>query len=138
MKKNVIYKESFFDLENYKINLSKDEIKRKEKYQSKQLMIESIRNDYKNNVPINELERKYDCHFKTIKRYLICDSTRIITTKTTELDKYSSYIYKCIQENKNFHQIFKEIQEQGYSSTYENFFKQLKIRLMTNTLGNTF
>lgn len=138
MNKNVVYKDNAYDFSNYQINLSKDEIKRREKYTTKQLMINSIRADYKNNVPMKELEQKYNCHFKTIKRYLNFDSARVITTKMTELDQYSSYIYEYIQENKNSHQIFKEIQKKGYSSTYENFFKQFKIRIMTNTLGNSF
>lgn len=101
-------------------------------------MIEEIRNDYNNWLSIKEIEFKYDCQFKTIKKYLKTDSMRVITTKTTELDNYSSQIYNLIKENKNFHQIYKEVQDFGYSSTYENFFKQLKIRLMTNTLGNTY
>lgn len=138
MKKNVIYKEDIYNISNYQFNLSNDEKKRIEKYKAKQKMIEEIRNDYNNGLSIKEIELKYDCHFRTIKRYLKTDSMRVIATKTTELDNYSSQIYNLIKENKNFHQIYKEVQALGYSSTYENFFKQLKIRLMTNTLGNTY
>ena len=138
MKKNVIYKEDIYDISNYQFNLSKDEKKRIEKYKAKQKLIEEIRNDYNRDLSIKELESKYDCHFKTIKRYLKTDSIRVITTKTTELDNYSSQIYNFLKENKNFHQIYNEIKNLGYTSTYQNFFKQLKIRLMTNTLGNTF
>lgn len=138
MKKNIVYKEDIHDISDYQFNLSKDEKKRIEKYKAKQKMIEEIRADYSNGLTIKEIENKYNCHFKTIKRYLKSDSTRVITTKTTELDKYSSHIYNCIKENQNFHQIFKEVEQLGYTSTYQNFFKQLKTRLMTNTLGNTY
>ena len=112
--------------------------KRIEKYKVKQKLIEEIRKDFNEGISIKNIEEKYDCHFKTIKRYLKTDSIRVITTKTTELDSYSSKIYNLLKENKNFHQIYKKVQELGYSSTYQNFFKQLKIRLMTNTLGNTY
>ena len=138
MKKNAVYKENIFNISDYQFNLSKDEKKRIEKYQAKQNLINEIRVDYNKGIPIKELEVKYNCHFKTIKRYLKTDSIRVVTTKTTELDKYSSQIYNLLKENKNFHQIFVTICDLGYSSTYQNFFKQLKIRLMTNTLGNTF
>ena len=138
MQKNIVYKENIYDVTNYQFNLSKDEIKRKEKYRAKQKLIDEIRLNYSNGMSIKELELNYDCHFKTVKRYLKTDSTRVITTKTTELDNYSSQIFILLQENKNFHHIFKEVQSLGYSSTYQNFFKQLKIRLMTNTLGNTY
>lgn len=138
MKKNVVYKEDIYDLSNYQFNFSKDEKKRIEKYKAKQKLIDEIRKDYNKGLSTKELEIKYDCYFKTIKRYLKFDSTRVITTKTTEIDKYSSQIYESLKENLNFHQIYKQIEKLGYSSTYQNFFKQLKIRLITNTLGNTY
>lgn len=138
MKKNIVYKENIYDFSKYQFNLSKDEIKRIEKYRAKQRLIEEIRHDYNNGLSIKEIEKLYNSQFRTIKRYLKTDSIRVITTKTTELDTYSSQIYSLLKENKNFHQIYKAVQELGYSSTYQNFFKQLKIRLMTNTLGNTF
>ncbi len=138
MKKNTIYKEDIYDISKYHFNLSKDEEKRIEKYKVKQKLIEEIRKDFNEGISIKNIEEKYNCHFKTIKRYLKTDSIRVITTKTTELDSYSSKIYNLLKENKNFHHIYKKVQELGYSSTYQNFFKQLKIRLMTNTLGNTY
>lgn len=54
------------------------------------------------------------------------------------MNKYTSTIYSCMQEKKNTHQIFQEIVKLGYSSSYANFFKQFKLRLMTNTLGNAY
>ena len=136
--KNIVYKENIFDISDYKFNLSKAEITRREKYKSKQKLINAIREDYKNNFTIAQLEEKYNCYFKTIKRYLYSDSTRVITVKTTELDNYSGTIYECLKEKDNIHQIYQKIVDLGYTSSYPNFFKQLKIRLMTNTLGNTF
>lgn len=78
MKKNVIYKEDIYNISNYQFNLSNDEKKRIEKYEAKQKMIEEIRNDYNNGLSIKEIEFKYDCQFKTIRKYLKTDSMRVI------------------------------------------------------------
>lgn len=62
-----------------------------------------------------------NCNYRTIKRYLKTDSMRVITNKTTELDNYSAQIYEFLKENKNFHQIYQEVQSFGYTSTYQKF-----------------
>lgn len=138
MNKSIVLKEQIYNISEYQINYSADEIKKISRVKAKQEIIMQIRADYRSGLSIKDLETKYASNFRTIKKYLSIDAYRYITVGHTEMDDFSSKIYKCMQEKFNIHQIFTEIVKDGYTSTYQNFFKQFKLRLMTNTLGNTF
>lgn len=116
----------------------KSKFKRKEK---KQELIEKIRYDYNiNHMSKMELVEKYKLELKTINRYLIKDSTIPRRNKKTELCKYAKVIYDKLKEQYsnnqtiNYHEIYTIITKLGYRSTYGNFYKQLRLRIISNDL----
>ena len=86
------------------------------------------------------LIEKYCLEEKTITRYLMKDATIPRRNNKTKLHEYSEEIYKKLLEYKtqntdiNYRAIHKYICGLGYDESYENFYKQLKLRIVDNDL----
>lgn len=133
--------ENVYDLSWIKLELSKNEKSIQERIVKKQELINRIRNDKNNKkYTMKDLISKYKLEFKTIKRYLTTDATpqRRSNINITELNEYSSIIYEMLCKQKetgiNFYQIYCNIKNKGYSSSYQNFYKQLSLRIRENSL----
>jgi hypothetical protein len=138
MERNIVLKEDIYDVSFYQINLSLNEKKKQARALAKQNLIDQIRADRKKGYSIKYLEEKYKMQNRTVRKYLETDAYIYRVHRTIELDKYSSQIYQFLLEEKNFHQIYTLIVQQGYKGSYPNFFKQLKHRITTNSLSNSF
>lgn len=130
-----------YDLSWIKVELSKEQMSIMARKNKKQELIDKIRNDYNiNHINKKGLIEKYGLELKTINRYLSTDATIPRRNNKTELHKYAAEIYKKLLEYKekciviNYRAIHSQIVELGYTGSYENFFKQLRLRIIDNDL----
>lgn len=136
-----------YDLSWIKVELSKEQMSIIARRNKKQELINTIRHDYNiNHINKMGLVEKYGLELKTINRYLNTNATIPRRNNKTELHKYAEEIYKKLLEYKeqdttiNYRAIHSHIAELGYKGSYENFFKQLRLRIIDNDLQapNTF
>ena len=136
--KNIVLKEETYDVSSYVTHIPLGESKKNDRVRSKQKLIDTVREDYEEGYLIKDLERKYQLNYRTVKKYLETDAYRYRVLRHAELDDYSAVIYQKLQEHLNIHQIYKVLVEKGFQGSYPNFFKSLKLRILTNTLGHTY
>ena len=129
------------DLSWINIELSSEQKSIFARKNKKQELIEKVRYDYNvNHINKKGLIEKYCLEEKTITRYLMKDATIPRRNNKTKLHEYSEEIYKKLLEYKtqntdiNYRAIHKYICGLGYDESYENFYKQLKLRIVDNDL----
>lgn len=139
--KNIDLCNKKYDLSWIKIELSPEQKSIFARRNKKQELIEKVRYDY-NVIHINKkgLIEKYCLDDKTVTRYLRKDATIPRRNNKTKLHKYSEEIYKKLLEYKtqntdiNYRAIHTYICSLGYDESYENFYKQLKLRIVEDDL----
>lgn len=136
--KNIVLKEEMYDVSSFIGHIPLAETKKQDRVKARQELIEQVRKDYKEGYLIKDLERKYRMNYRTVKKYLAMDAYRYRVLRHTELDDYGAFIYQGLKDNLNIHQIHKSLVEKGFQGSYPNFFKSLKLRIITNTLGHTY
>lgn len=142
--KHIVLGDVTYDLSWIEVDLSPEQRSIIERNRKKQETIDRIRYDYTvNHLSKTELVRKYKLVFKTITRYLTKDAIIPRRNNRTEMHEYSDTIYSCLLEYKNknipinYRAIHTYIAELGYKGTYENFFKQLRLRIICNDLQSS-
>ncbi|MDD5294291.1 MAG: transposase, partial [Candidatus Izemoplasmatales bacterium] len=136
--KTIVLKEETYDVSAFIDHIPLAETKKRARVKAKQDLIEQVRLDYKDGYLIKDLERKYHLNYRTVKKYLEMDAYRYRVLRHTEMDDHGLFIYQRLKEGLNIHQIHKALVETGFKGSYPNFFKSLMLRLVTNTLGNTY
>lgn len=141
--KHIVLGENY-DLSWIKVNLPLQQQSIIARRNKKQELIDKIRDDYnKNHISKTGLVEKYGLELKTINRYLEKNATIPRRNNKTELNKYSKEIYENLIEHKqnnteiNYRAIHTYIQSLGYQGSYENFYKQLKLRIIENDLQSS-
>lgn len=133
-----------YDLSWIKTNLSLEQQSIIVKRNKKQELINNVREDYLNNyMTKTEIIKKYGLDLKTINRYLNNDATIARRHNITALHKYAKEVYEKLIEYKlnnteiNYRAIHTYLCTLGYKGSYENFYKQLKLRILENDLQSS-
>lgn len=137
--KHIDLSDEKYDLSFIKIELSNREKSIVARKNKKQELIEKIRFDYiENGLTKTEISKKYKLEFKTVNRYLTKDATIPRRNNITKLNGYAKEIYSMLKEQSNseynYRSIYSRIAELGYDESYENFYKQLRLRIIDNDL----
>jgi transposase len=106
------------------------------RHQRNQEMVKAIRERYDECGKIQIIIQEFDLSYRTVKKYLANDPVQQRHDTISSLTAYFEVIYNNIKINKNSYQIFKEIKELGYTGTFSNMLRYIRVKQRKGLFSN--